>query len=49
MRFELDSINNGLKSHFDDDNFWSKLGDFLLSLRDLLLYSVPCLQVYQYV
>ncbi len=29
-KLELDSNGNGLRSHFDDDNFWLKLGGFLL-------------------
>jgi hypothetical protein len=29
-KHELDSNGNGLRSHLDDDNFWPKLGGFLL-------------------
>jgi hypothetical protein len=28
--FELNSNGNGLGSHFNNDYFWPKLGDFLL-------------------
>jgi hypothetical protein len=29
-KLDLDSNGNGLRSHFNDDNFWLKLGGFLL-------------------